>query len=868
MSVVPVRPTDAAWLQEVGPRGVQLLTEASALIGATQDEDGLLREVGALCLRGSCDWVTIYLCDDTGRARLAWAASDRSASDEILQALLQHPGSPSGVPLLHQVVATARGRLAPDLGAALAEDGAHRGLLRRLGDGNGVAVPLHARGRVLGVLAMASAGLAYGPGHVSLAEALGRQVGLAIDNARLIAREQKARLDAEAAVTRIARLQGVTAALAEALTPDEVGRVAAREVARASGAHACTMSLLSDGALEVVAGGVGGRESYPLSAALPLCEAIRAGHPYYLEDATAASGRFRDLAAMNARTGQKAVACLPLLLNGRAVGGLCLSYREPRGFSHEERGFLEALARQVAQAYERARLFGSEQRARGEAEAAADALRVTERRFRTLIEQFPLSTQVFGADGRHVAANAAWERLTGRDRASLEGYDLLRDPVFQEPRMRDLVERTFAGEVVELPLRAFEPAPGEVRQLRSILFPVRDAEGRPREVVMVTEDVTDRLRAVDEVRASEARYRLIAERTLDIISRLSPEGVALYVSPACRRILGYEPDELIGRPVESFIHPEDRLPPGVIVSDLLGATDQYTRTYRRVRKDGSYAWLEMTGHGVRDPATGELKEIVTVSRDITERRRAEQEIEAGRRQVAQSEKLSALGSLVSGVAHEIRTPLAYITNHLFLIQQRLDKVARAPEKADLPALFEEVRGYGTEALDGADRINALVKELSRFIRQTAGPRRPTPLHEVVAEAVRLFQATHRGGMTVEADLRATPAVELDRVQVQQVVLNLLENAHDACPPGSRARVVTRAGPEGVELVVEDSGPGIPPDVQARMFDPFFTTKPHGTGLGLSIVRRIVETHRATLRCESSPGKGTRFILAFPLAPGA
>ena len=876
MSVIGRQPPAApSWFQETGPRGAQLLSDASALVGATHDEASLLRDLMALCLKDFCDWVVVYLADEAGAVRRACAAASEPGRERAARAVVEHAaGRPAEAPeVVREVALTGRGRLTHDLGAALAEDGVHRGHLRQLGEGAGVVVPMQARGRVLGVLAMASRDAAYGAAHVSLGEALGRQLGLAIDNARLIAREQKARMEAEAAAQRIARLQGVTAALSEALTLAEVGPVAVAHVAKAAGAFGVTMWLASDDGrtLERVASHghpAPGPAVEPADAALPLQDALRTGHPYYVDDALAAAARFRDLGALNARLGHKALACLPFVLKGRAAGGLLLSYREPRAFAHEERAFLEALGRQCAQAVERARLFASEQKARSEAEAAAAALAVTETRFRTLIEQFPLSTQVFAADGTHVAANAAWERLTGLPRDALRGHNLLTEPAFQDAERRALLARTLAGEVVEMPVALSDPAqrglPGEPRWLRSILFPVKDETGRPREVVMVTEDVTEKRQALEDLRASEGRYRLIAENTLDLISRLTPEGRALYVSPVCRRLLGYEPEELVGREVECDIHPEDRLPEGEPLASLLGPNDTYTRTYRRRRKDGAYVWFEMTGHGIRDPESGVLREIVTVSRDITERRRHEQEVEQGRRQVAQSEKLSALGSLVSGVAHEIRTPLAYISNHLFLIQQRLERAAKAKGEVDLQELLREVSAYGAEAMDGTDRINALVKDLSRFIRHAVGPRAPAPLHDVVAEAVRLFQATHRGEMTVEADMRPGPAVSLDRVQVQQVVLNLLENAYDAGPRG-RVRITTRPTGKGAQLVIEDWGPGIAPEIQARMFDPFFTTKQEGTGLGLSIVRRIAETHGATLRCDSAPGKGTRFTLDFPAA---
>jgi signal transduction histidine kinase len=272
------------------------------------------------------------------------------------------------------------------------------------------------------------------------------------------------------------------------------------------------------------------------------------------------------------------------------------------------------------------------------------------------------------------------------------------------------------------------------------------------------------------------------------------------------------------------------------------------------RDAGAYAFLEKPGDMTPE-------KILTVVSNAMRHKKVQAELEAARKQVAMSEKLSALGTLVSGVAHEIRTPLTYVSNNLYLVRQRLEHARQAqPELTDLA---EEVIRYGQDALEGVTRINRLVEDLRRFARRDGGGFVEADLRDVVAVAVDLFRATRRGRIEVRADLASVPGLRLDTGQIQQVVLNLLTNAGEAMPSGGIVQIRTRAVPEGGEIDVTDRGTGIPPEVEEQLFHAFFTTKPDGTGLGLSICQRIVEAHGGTIHYRTTPGRGTTFVVFIP-----
>jgi signal transduction histidine kinase len=272
------------------------------------------------------------------------------------------------------------------------------------------------------------------------------------------------------------------------------------------------------------------------------------------------------------------------------------------------------------------------------------------------------------------------------------------------------------------------------------------------------------------------------------------------------------------------------------------------------REAGAYAFLEKPGDMTPE-------KILTVVANALGRRKAEQALETARQQVAMSEKLSTLGTLVSGVAHEIRTPLTYVTNNLYLIRQRLERAARG--QPELGALVSDVSEHEAAALEGVARINRLVEDLRRFALREGGGQVEADLGAVVAVAVDLFRATRRGRLDVQASLEPVPGMRVDVGQVQQIVLNLLNNAAEAMPDGGVVRVATRSVPGGGEIEVEDGGSGIAPEIQPKLFQPFFTTKPEGTGLGLSICHRIVEAHEGRIRYDTRPGHGTTFVVFMP-----
>lgn len=352
-------------------------------------------------------------------------------------------------------------------------------------------------------------------------------------------------------------------------------------------------------------------------------------------------------------------------------------------------------------------------------------------------------------------------------------------------------------------------------------------------------------------------------RSQDVVWMSTPDYErVLYVSPAYEQVWGRAPADVPGSHLAvllAAVHPEDRPLVEAVIADARRDGEGFDVEYRVCRPDGSIRYVRDRAYVLRG-GEGEADRVVGVAEDVTDQRATAEGLEATRRELARMERLSTLGSLVSGLAHEVRTPLSAAMNHLSLVNARLHR-----EAADgrLPPGLQDAAGHLAATLDALDRINLLVGRLRKFATQDDAVLARHRLDAVVEEALRIFEAAHKGHVTVDARLLPTDKVLLDKVRIEEVVLRVLENAAEASHTGASITVATRETPLAVEVMVQDHGAGIPPEAQAQMFQEFFTTKPGHAGLGLSIARRIVEAHGGAIACRSEPGKGATFVVSLP-----
>ncbi|MGH7437726.1 MAG: ATP-binding protein, partial [Polyangiaceae bacterium] len=378
--------------------------------------------------------------------------------------------------------------------------------------------------------------------------------------------------------------------------------------------------------------------------------------------------------------------------------------------------------------------------------------------------------------------------------------------------------------------------------------------------------------ALDElaqVRESEARFRNLAERASDLISRTDPGGRCIYISPSCRDLLGYEPEEIVGKlALIDLAHPDDvREQQQVLARFVQGKTSGSPLMRRLRRKDGTYVWLEIITHIERD-AEGKIVEVQSWARDVTSRvlaeqalARAEAEQKKMEQRLALAERMAIVGRLASGVGHEVNNPLAYILGSLELARADLAALsADVPSHPCIPRLDRHL----VTVREGAERVRDIVRDLKSLSFATDDRLGPVD----VERALDLAAATAAHEIRLRARLVKRYAgiglAEANEGRLAQVFVNLLVNAAQAIPEGAASdneiRIVTREESGTVVVEIHDSGTGIAPDDLPRVFEPFFTTKPKGigTGLGLSISHTIVSALGGTLTAEPASPRGALF----------
>jgi PAS domain S-box-containing protein len=370
----------------------------------------------------------------------------------------------------------------------------------------------------------------------------------------------------------------------------------------------------------------------------------------------------------------------------------------------------------------------------------------------------------------------------------------------------------------------------------------------------------ERAKIREKLRESEELFQLITENAGDLIAVVDPHGKRIYNSPSYQTLLGYTPEELKGTSPFEQIHPDDH--------QLVEAALEQARrdgtcgriVYRMRHKDGSWRYLESTRTVIRNEG-GEAVKIVSINRDITERRLLEE-------QFMQSQKMEAVGRLSGGIAHDFNNLLGVIIGYAEFLQEQLPP-------------GHPLRGSADEISKAGKRAASLTRQLLAFSRQQVLDPKVLDLNAIVSDIDQLLRRVIGEDIQLDVHLDAhLGRVKADHSQIEQVLVNLAVNARDAMPNGGKLLIQTRnvqmdasllqnrypnlPGPY-ICLIVADTGVGMDPATKARAFEPFFTTKEKGkgTGLGLSTVYGIVKQSGGHIHIESSPGEGTTFRIYLP-----
>jgi PAS domain S-box-containing protein len=372
-----------------------------------------------------------------------------------------------------------------------------------------------------------------------------------------------------------------------------------------------------------------------------------------------------------------------------------------------------------------------------------------------------------------------------------------------------------------------------------------------------------RERAEREAIESERRFRRLAECSFDMIVRFDPRTQQrTYISPACRRLYGYEPEEALAMSAEEIIHPED-LPKVREVMRRLERADQAPITYRGRRKDGTYIWVEASLTRSIDPATGTL-EVVSVVRDISERVRYEAALRQAKEQADAASR--AKSEFLGTMSHELRTPLNAIIGFTEIMKEGVMGPIDNPH----------YRSYVADIHFSSTHLLNLINEILDVTKAEAGKlavqEQVFDLRDVIAAVVRISgPPIDKAGVTVHIDLPADlPLLRADEGKTRQVFFNLVSNAVKFTPVGGRIDISGRFDKEhGLSVTVADTGIGIAPEDLNRVLEPFvqvdssLSRRHQGTGLGLPAVKGIMELHRGTIELQSAMGVGTKATITFP-----
>lgn len=479
---------------------------------------------------------------------------------------------------------------------------------------------------------------------------------------------------------------------------------------------------------------------------------------------------------------------------------------------------------------------------------------------RAMIDGIPLRTVYVDPDLIYRDANREFLEFVGKSRDEVIGHsvaEILGPEVVDQ--YHAMAARVQAGETMRWEGWIPFVTRGQ-RYLQVSLMPYVAVGDTRVGFLTFTRDLTELKLGEQELARSEAMNRAVVMSSLDAIIVADVDWKVVEFNPAAEAMFGLSRDEALGRPAFDIVVPDALRDEQVAVMERYKAKADVGNLARRFegqarRRDGTTFPVEYSVNTVR---TGDHRLFMAHARDLTEARRMEAEAQASRERLHQVEKLSAMGSLLAGVAHELNNPLAIVIAQSSLLVEK--------------AASDDVRRRGERIHAAAERCGRIVKSFLAMARQKPPQREPVHVGEVVASALDMVSYGMRSsGIETEIDIAPDlPVISGDKDLLTQVLANLMINAQqalmDRAPPRRIELRAFRAGAD-IAIRVADNGPGIPDEIMRRVFEPYFTTKPAGvgTGIGLSICRNVVEAHGGKVTLGNRPGGGAQFDITLPIA---
>ena len=415
------------------------------------------------------------------------------------------------------------------------------------------------------------------------------------------------------------------------------------------------------------------------------------------------------------------------------------------------------------------------------------------------------------------------------------------------------------------------------------VFPIVHEDGTTSCLVGIGHDVTERKLAQEELQRSERKYRELVQNANSIILRMDVHGRITFFNEFAQSFFGYTEDEILGQNMVDTIVPETDSTGRdltTVIRDIIQNPKQYANNENEnVQRNGKRVWIAWANRPIYD-SDGKVTEILCIGNDISELRQARTRLEeaylnlqAAQARLIQSEKMASLGMLVAGIAHEFNNPISAVQSANDTLKVGIDRFEvlcneYAAQANSIPLRTHKVLtaiGNCQRVIEnGTERVVSIVQRMKTFARLDESEMQHVDLNQNLKDTIAVFQNELKSGVTLRTDLQRLPMLKCSPAKLNQLFIQLLRNANQACEDGAEILVSSQSDEDTLRIAISDTGRGIPQEDVDRIFDPGFTTRGVGLGLGLSICYQIAHEHRGDIGVDSKVGKGTTITVTLPI----